>query len=619
MRRSAGTLSWILLLMLFVPGAAGSQTRDTRNDTLAEVGGRSITVRDLIERVELMPWPGKDDPGQKDSMLIRALASLVAQDILALEAASHGGGRDSLTRSHVHNLEKLLVRDALYMSRVKSAVSVTDGELREGLKRYALQVRIQMITTADRGEAARIAEELRRSRSPDSALSSIRELPGVGCDTVTVRFGMLEQQQEDAVYNLTPSNPVSKPVAVEQPGWAVLRLLGTETNAEYSKSTVGERVHATEGKIRLRKEIELADRYSAQILAPHRATATPRMFKKVAGVLRTLLGGRKADGRPEGPYRLSTVIDTAFIVLAPSLKQTLVAMEGDDLTVGDVLETWRILDVIFPTLEEKDFLRRLNAAVRKAVALELLSREGYREQMEKSAGVGHDLAIWSEYWQAISYELGLVKDVGIDEGELRDTLAARVAQFGNDYEVNVREILVSDLREALVLRDTIQAGAEMRTLARESSRRKEWAARDGESGFFPVIRHPEIGVRALDAEKGELVGPVKVPEGYSVFAVLDVRRKAGDTVYSWSTVRRAVQQQLLLHKRERVLNEYIAAKAASYNVRMHFDRLAGVDVPKTNIVTRRFLGFGGSMLAAPPLTPLWYWLENIELDKFVTP
>jgi hypothetical protein len=41
-------------------GSVFSQTEQARDDeVLARVGPRTITVRDLRERIELTPWPGK--------------------------------------------------------------------------------------------------------------------------------------------------------------------------------------------------------------------------------------------------------------------------------------------------------------------------------------------------------------------------------------------------------------------------------------------------------------------------------------------------------------------------------------------------------------------------------
>jgi len=38
-----------------------------------------------------------------------------------------------------------------------------------------------------------------------------------------------------------------------------------------------------------------------------------------------------------------------------------------------------------------------------------------------------------------------------------------------------------------------------------------------------------------------------------------------------------------------------------------YARVAHVEIPPINMVTRRFIGFGGSMLAVPTLYPLWEW------------
>ena len=38
-----------------------------------------------------------------------------------------------------------------------------------------------------------------------------------------------------------------------------------------------------------------------------------------------------------------------------------------------------------------------------------------------------------------------------------------------------------------------------------------------------------------------------------------------------------------------------------------YARVTHVEIPPINMVTRRFIGFGGSMLAVPTLYPLWEW------------
>lgn len=60
-------------------------------------------------------------------------------------------------------------------------------------------------------------------------------------------------------------------------------------------------------------------------------------------------------------------------------------------------------------------------------------------------------------------------------------------------------------------------------------------------------------------------------------------------------------------KEESILNEHVARAALRFHVKMYYNRLRHIEISPTNIVTRRFIGFGGTMLAVPNLPPLWEW------------
>jgi len=119
-----------------------------------------------------------------------------------------------------------------------------------------------------------------------------------------------------------------------------------------------------------------------------------------------------------------------------------------------------------------------------------------------------------------------------------------------------------------------------------------------------------MGIRALDVSAGTLVGPVKVSEGYSLFTVLGQRRAPGDTTFAFDslkTVMRAGVQEGAIQRR---LNGFVASSASRYGVKLRYDRLAKTDIPPVNMVTKRMLGFGGSILAVPSLYPLWLWTRE---------
>lgn len=69
---------------------------------------------------------------------------------------------------------------------------------------------------------------------------------------------------------------------------------------------------------------------------------------------------------------------------------------------------------------------------------------------------------------------------------------------------------------------------------------------------------------------------------------------------------------LLAEKEESILNGHVARAVLRYHVKLYYNRLRHIEISPTNIVTRRFIGFGGTMLAVPNLPPLWEWVPQAK-------
>ncbi len=324
----------LLLTAVFtIVHLAASQTdRGLPTDTLAEIGTKVITGRDLIERIELMPWHGKDKPSQHDSAKVKALQSMVAEQLLALDASAQGIGTDSTTMRYRKNVEHLLVRDELFKREVKAKVTVSDEEIRKGLRRYARQLRLLQFGVRSEKEGKELGRALRAGISPDSVVYRFSKSFFTRLDSLTVNFGGLDERLEDAVYALDSKNRVSVPVRSQFFGWVVLYLVNHETNPDYAKNALQERVHVVERDIRQRKEKREGSRYQATVLAPTKASAKPDMFELIA---RTSLGMLVADSaryKQNGSYSLTSIVDRLADTLSPYLDQEFVEIEngGDD-------------------------------------------------------------------------------------------------------------------------------------------------------------------------------------------------------------------------------------------------------------------------------------------------
>ena len=105
-------------LILPAPVALSSMQEDDESAVLARIGALTITVQEYLERIDLTPWPGKDNPGTRDSAKVNALAALVAEKLLSLQAIEQGITTAEKTRLELKALERVLSRDELYKTEV---------------------------------------------------------------------------------------------------------------------------------------------------------------------------------------------------------------------------------------------------------------------------------------------------------------------------------------------------------------------------------------------------------------------------------------------------------------------------------------------------------------------
>jgi hypothetical protein len=279
------------------------------------------------------------------------------------------------------------------------------------------------------------------------------------------------------------------------------------------------------------------------------------------------------------------------------------------MSLGTAIQSFRIEPFSSPSLRRSTFLSVLNESVKKIVEGELLAREGYRLHLQNSPSVKHDLAAWSDNWRALMMEQSIPGGEPAEEDDM-EVLIENGRRIDPSYEVNVQEILTDSLSEALQCMDRLIGGADMAELARRVSRRPGWSGHGGESGFFHVRSYPELGIRALAADTGRLVGPVAVKGGYSVFRVLGKRGNAVNEGMTLDSLRSLLRPRMRYEKRRHAVDRFIAGLAQKYGVKMYYDRLQNIDISRHNMFTRRLIGFGGMMNAAPVLKPEWGWVRE---------
>ena len=582
-------------------------------DTLAEVGSSVITAADLIERIDLMPFPGKERPSETDSLKIRALQSIVAERLLASEATVRGVGFDSVTNLRLDALERAFVRDELYKKEVSAGVTVSASEIAGGMEKYAAQLRTVIFRCSSDESARSISRVLPHgSAGIDSLAAAGFDRRLVSRDTVTMNFGMSDESLEDPAYSLDTVRRVSAPFVSPMLGWVVLSLVDRGPNPASGAQSINDRVITVKNIIQRRKSEAKGIRYMASVLDPRRAEADRAVLGLLGKSLYAIISSDTAAHRIQGRYMLTPgEVDRLEGMIRGDLSRVLVDMPDGGLTLGAAIQAFRFEPFTTPSLGRRTFAYVLNESVKRIAREEILTREGYRKNLEASPSVKHDLASWRDNWLSHMIQADVASGVGgLTEEEEVGGLIEYARLLSPSYEVNVREIFTDSLPKADRYRGMLLAGEDMGALARRVSKRTGWSARGGESGFFHVRSFPELGVRALLADSGQLVGPVPLTGGYSLFRVLGKRVPKGDSTVTVDSLRRGLHDAIRSEKRQKGLDRFIAGLAEKFGVKMYYDRLKDVTLFSHSMFTRRYIGFGGMMNAAPLLEPEWGWVQE---------
>jgi parvulin-like peptidyl-prolyl isomerase len=191
-------------------------------------------------------------------------------------------------------------------------------------------------------------------------------------------------------------------------------------------------------------------------------------------------------------------------------------------------------------------------------------------------------------------------------------LASYYTDIGNTVRVNVQEVLCDSAFEAQAILDSLRNGASFSDVARRSTMRRAWSETGGVSGYFAVSEHPELGRAAMLSDTGQVIGPVKLPEGYSIFKVLGKRWPELSEFPAADSLRWKAKASALAAKRQSSLDGYIASTARKYGVKLYYEKLPSIEIQPSNMVTRRRLGFGGTIAAYPLLYPNYSWTKSMK-------
>lgn len=598
----------IFILILF----SRISSAQNENEVLAKIGSDAITVEQFQNRFDFMPHLNYSN-SNIDSIKKEFLYSLVAEKLWALEADELQIDTIESVKLSLKSLEKLFVKDELYKREVESKIVVTANEIKTGLTRVTRILNALIITSPDSEKIWKFYNSFQAGASFDSVLVSLK-MPQKPFE---VKYGSFEDEaMEEILYSLK-LNEISKPIKSKN-NWFIFQLVSDEQDLSIDPS----KDHAKNiviKKLRDRKAQKLGRAYLDKLFIGKSINADRRLFDimsdKLLDILIVRTGKTKSDSLIDVQL-LEADIKKVLSSLNPvDLNAAFINLDPDPATIKDFLYYTIYQKVFFDSFSSIKFKQSLNRIVKKFIEDELISREGFKNGLDKLPSVKNDLQIWKNYYLSEVLMNSYADSITITDDDM-ERLITEEKDLPGSLQVNIREILTENIEDAEKVLNELNDGKDFESLVNIYNQRAWTKKSNGEWGFFNPSKAGEIGRIAAGLVIGQIYGPIKVNEGYSIFKLIDKKNQSGiqNTVLDKDSLK-FIKVKLALGKMDNLINEKTVSLARKYKISIDEQLLQKVKTSEINTFTYRFIGFGGKIAAFPITIPMYEWHEQYKQIK----
>ena len=598
-------VSGILFLFFFALNLSNAQNQIDK--VLAEIGDEVVTVGEFVERYQLTPFLRRNK--SEEELKTEMLYTIIAEKLWAKRAGELGYDTSATIQFTYKTLEKMYVRDALYNMEIKSKIKITDNEISEGISRDKYNLTVEYIFSADSDLIELIYSDLNSGISFGSIADLRKEAP-FQYKQSAVTFGDLEEPAEDAAYSLK-AGEISPPVK-SSTGWYIVKLVDkNERNISDERQRKSE-----DKKVKSIVEARITDRiyqnYFRKFFSDRKVNTNGYIFWSIADKLVEILlekRGEQKDSTLAGFNLESKDFYRIENELGPdTLKMNFIEFEGDPVSTEEFLRGF-IFEGFYTNMLNPDILRaQFQSRVKRFIELELFAREGYKQGLQNLPDVQKSINMWKR-----NYLAQMMKNQFIDSSRITDEEALKYYKDPNKelvypVEVNIIEILTDSLETVELVLNELEKRGDIKELAAKYTKRVWTKNKGGEFGFFPVTMYSDIGRVARQMEIGEVYGPLKVPEGYSIFKLIGRKEEEKKNPGSFEETKNELKDKLRLEKLKRIMVKETVELAGKYGLRVDENLINSIKVKNFSMLVYKYMGFGGRVLAYPLTIPFVDWV-----------
>ena len=579
---------------------------------LAKVGNQIITVDEFRNRYEFMPHLNYSSDN-KDTLKKEFLYSLIAERLWALEALEKRIDTLDIVKQSLKTLEKLFVKDELFRNEVEYKIQLSSEEISKGLLRVPRTLYIYIITASDSNEIYSIYNLLLEGKSFDSILVTRQEYNSQQ-KPFQIKLGTFSNELvEDLVFDLK-LDEFSVPIYSDFK-WYLFKVVSEEIDSTLFNDNETAR-NKSISILTERKRKNIASRFLDSLLGGRTITADKELFTaftdKLIQVLNERVSKTISDSNKIIDLTSEDLIKVLKLIEQSKLNSLFVKFDNTELTLKDFIYYLMYQKISFPSLKSNRIKLVINSAVKQFIEDEVITAEGYKRKLNFSPSVQKELDMWRNYYLSEIMMQKFSDSITVSDSEIENYIIQKSDNGSNQLMINIVEILTHNLDDMMSVLDELKSGKNFRELAKQYNQRVYTKVSNGEWGNFLAKSAGEIGQIASNLDIGEIYGPIKVKEGYSIFQLIDKKVIPDSIIKISDEPKDYIRMKLTLSKVNELINKNTFYLSQKFGVEINENLLNKIELSQINMFTYKLIGFGGKIAAMPITIPIfeWYYLNE---------
>lgn len=606
---------YIFVAALFILNINASAQETDK--TVATVGNQKISEREFKLRYELVPHYSRDQFNE-DSSKIDLLNSIIAEKLLAQEAALRGFDTTAYFKYSIQQIKDLYIRDELYRKKIDSKVKISRSDIQKALNRRAKSLSVRIISSYDSASVFKYYNQLRRGASFDSIgrISDPVEYDSNKAPMKITYGQMRDDHIEDILYTLK-NGDFSAPVKSGNI-WFIFKLVGMSAEVPPNANDQNYNRNIT-NVIRMRKSRIIGIKYLDQFYKNKKAVIDSSLFLKLTGKISTVLEEKANNHDFSRDNKLFLDEGDIMKILhdfgSTVIEHDIVHIEKNPIKLQEYLYSLIIYPLLIKDPSFRSVAYNLVENLNKYIQYKFLSGEGYKERLQNIPDVEQDINIWRDDFLAKMLRNTFHDSIHVTEEDIKNYYD----KHKGIEKVDILEILNDNLEVIDTVLKELRAGKDFRSLAEKYTQRSWTRKNGGEFGYHTASSLGEIGKAAAKLRLSQTYGPIRTDSGYSFIKLIGRKIDSTKTGNNFNFEKDQIKDVLLAEKFNQKFFKYIAELAEKYQYAINTKNLKNIKVNDIPMFTYKYIGFGGR-IAAMPFLDAWYdWVYYLNKKSNALP